>query len=140
MFVHFFLCPYLSFDSYNSLIGLSSFPALYSFHRRMNIHFPGRGGNFPSSLHLLPPSTNPKVKCLIGIHNSSMVNIIISGQTMKMVGIWLRSQVFAHGQLYVACSRVGSPRHLKFAVYKKSDGNDEKATNIVFNEVLLNNQ
>ena len=136
MFVHCFVCPYLSFDSYNFLIGLSSFPALYSFHKRMNIHFPGRGGNFPSSLHLLPPSTNPKVKCLIGIHNSSMVNIIISGQTMKMVGIWLRSQVFAHGQLYVACSRVGKPSGLKFAVMKKGKGPIEPTVNVVYKEVL----
>ena len=67
-------------------------------------------------------------------------NIFLLGQTLKSVGIWMRTQPFTHGQLYVACSRVGSPRHLKFAVYKKSDGNDEKATNIVFNEVLLNNQ
>ena len=51
-----------------------------------------------------------------------MVNVIISGQTMKIVGIWLRSQVFAHGQLYVACSRVGNPSGLKFAVMKKSKG------------------
>ena len=54
----------LIFDYYNSL---SSFLALYSFHRSMKIPFPDRGGNFLSSQLLPQPSTNPKVKFLIGI-------------------------------------------------------------------------
>ena len=29
----------------------------------------------------------------------------LSGQTMKYVGLWLRTPIFTHGQLYVACSR-----------------------------------
>ena len=28
----------------------------------------------------------------------------------------MRSEVFTHGQLYVACSRVGSPESLRFAL------------------------
>ena len=67
-----------------------------------------------------------------------MANVIISGQTMKIVGIWLRSQVFAHGQLYVACSRVGNPSGLKFAVMKKSKGPIEPTVNVVYKEVLTN--
>ena len=49
-------------------------------------------------------------------------------------------QVFTHGQLYVACSRVGDPRRLKFALMKsKEDGQRiETATNVVYKEVLLN--
>ena len=31
------------------------------------------------------------------------------GDTLKMVGIWLPQEVFGHGQLYVAASRVGAP-------------------------------
>ena len=31
------------------------------------------------------------------------------GDTLKMIGIWLPQPVFAHGQLYVAPSRVGAP-------------------------------
>jgi len=54
-----------------------------------------------------------------------------------MAGIWLRSPIFTHGQLYVACSRVGKPQNLKFAIKKKPDGRKEAATNIVFTEVLL---
>ena len=59
------------------------------------------------------------------------------GQTLKYAGLWLRSQVFTHGQLYVACSRVGSPDRLKFAIKRTKDGVVEETPNIVFKEVLL---
>ena len=61
----------------------------------------------------------------------------IIGQTLKYAGLWLRSQVFTHGQLYVACSRVGSPDRIKFAVKKSKDGAIKEIPNIVFKEVLL---
>ena len=35
------------------------------------------------------------------------------GQTLGFVGICLKDQVFSHGQLYVALSRVGSPQQLR---------------------------
>jgi hypothetical protein len=56
------------------------------------------------------------------------------GQTLKFAGVWLRGQVFTHGQLYVACSRVSSPSNLKFALMQDLRGT---AVNIVFKEVLL---
>ena len=59
-----------------------------------------------------------------------------SGQTLKQVGIWLRSDVFTHGQLYVACSRVGKPEALKFAIKKEAKKNKDVA-NVVFKEILL---
>ena len=59
------------------------------------------------------------------------------GQTLKMAGIWLRTQVFTHGQLYVACSRVGSRDRLRFAVRVTDNGEAEKIPNVVFKEVLL---
>lgn len=34
------------------------------------------------------------------------------GQTLKVVGLNLTNQCFSHGQLYVACSRVGTPKNL----------------------------
>ena len=34
------------------------------------------------------------------------------GQSLKVAGIDLQTPCFAHGQLYVACSRVGSPKNL----------------------------
>ena len=66
------------------------------------------------------------------------MNVFSIGQTLKHVGVWLRSQVFTHGQLYVAISRVGKPESLKFAVIEK-DGVVEDIPNVVFKEVLLNN-
>ena len=59
------------------------------------------------------------------------------GQTLKHAGVWLRGQVFAHGQLYVACSRVSSPADLKFALVRDADRQQCSAVNIVFEEVLL---
>ena len=56
------------------------------------------------------------------------------GQTLKYVGVWLRGQVFTHGQLYVACSRVSAPSDLKFAIMQEQKGT---AQNVVFKEVLL---
>ena len=61
------------------------------------------------------------------------------GQTLKHAGIWLRGQVFTHGQLYVACSRVGSPENLKFAVMREPHSQHATAVNIVYEEVLLSN-
>ena len=60
------------------------------------------------------------------------------GQTLKFAGVWLRGQVFTHGQLYVACSRVGSPANLRFALQRDPNKESYEATNIVFQEVLLN--
>ena len=61
---------------------------------------------------------------------------VYEGQTLKHVGIWLRSDIFTHGQLYVASSRVGKPEALKFAVRTEGDRNKE-ISNVVFKEVLL---
>ena len=58
------------------------------------------------------------------------------GQTLQNVGIWLNDNCFAHGQLYVAVSRVGSPSKLKFAV-RKSEGN-YTTRNVVLKDVFRN--
>ena len=59
------------------------------------------------------------------------------GQTLKFAGIWLRTQVFTHGQLYVACSRVSSPNNLRFALMCEQNKQQCSADNIVYQEVLL---
>ncbi|UYV76501.1 hypothetical protein LAZ67_14000767 [Cordylochernes scorpioides] len=40
------------------------------------------------------------------------------GQSLKIAGIDLKQPCFSHGQLYVACSRVGSGRNLCFGSRK----------------------
>ena len=62
------------------------------------------------------------------------------GQTLKFVGVWLRGQVFTHGQLYVACSRVSSPSNLRFALQRLPKQEKFTATNIVFKEILLSSR
>lgn len=52
------------------------------------------------------------------------------GQTFDKVGLFLEKQVFTHGQLYVACSRVRKFEKLK--IFAKT----KLITNIVFKEVL----
>ena len=59
------------------------------------------------------------------------------GQTLKYAGVWLRGDVFTHGQLYVACSRVSSPENLRFALMRDCTKPQLTAVNVVFKEVLL---
>lgn len=57
------------------------------------------------------------------------------GQSVKYVGVDLRSPVFTHGQLYVALSRATSGRHIRVVL---PDGNTTNTTtNIVYPEVLV---
>ena len=58
------------------------------------------------------------------------------GQTMKTIGVWLPDPIFSHGQLYVACSRVGAPEKLKFAIKPEDPRRPLYTRNIVYMEVL----
>ena len=53
------------------------------------------------------------------------------GQTMQMAGLYLRPEVFTHGQMYVAFSRVRQPTDLKIAAM------EDYVQNIVFKDVLI---
>jgi hypothetical protein len=57
------------------------------------------------------------------------------GQSVKHVGLDLRSPVFTHGQFYVGVSRVTSWQNIK-VIWDEREG-EAKTKNIVFNEVLL---
>ena len=57
------------------------------------------------------------------------------GQTMKRIGIDLRKDVFTHGQLYVAISRVKSREGLKVFV-DRQNMNSNKVKNYVFREIF----
>ena len=59
------------------------------------------------------------------------------GQTLSKVGVWLPSPVFSHGQLYVACSRVGNPDNLHIAIKQELGQQMNQTDNVVFKEVLL---
>ena len=56
------------------------------------------------------------------------------GQSVKYVGLDLHIHVFAHGQLYVALSRVTSKQNLK--VLLPHDNLDSKMNNVVYEEAL----
>ena len=58
------------------------------------------------------------------------------GQTLERVGIFLAAQCFAHGQLYVAASRVGHPDRLRFAVLPDEETGKFLMRNIVYREAL----
>jgi hypothetical protein len=57
------------------------------------------------------------------------------GQSVKYVGLDLRTSVFAHGQLYVAFSRVIARRNLK--VLLAEDNVQSSTRNVVYDEALL---
>jgi hypothetical protein len=62
------------------------------------------------------------------------------GLTLKQVGLHLATQVFSHGQLYVALSRVGKPEAI--TVYQPDnlrDGDQDPLAvkNCVFTDALL---
>ena len=62
------------------------------------------------------------------------------GQTFERVGAFLKTPVFTHGQLYVACSRVRSVDNLFIQIVCNESqgtvGSETITDNIVFPEVL----
>jgi ATP-dependent DNA helicase PIF1 len=61
------------------------------------------------------------------------------GQTLKQAGVFLQEPVFAHGQLYVAASRVSHPQNIRFALTPEQSPSwplHYRTRNIVYKEVL----
>lgn len=58
------------------------------------------------------------------------------GQTLKKIGVDLRRDVFTHGQLYVALSRVRSEQGIKVFVHQSTLENNNKVKNFVFKEIF----
>ncbi len=64
--------------------------------------------------------------------------------TPKKMGMYLNEPVFSHGQLYVACGRVGSEDHLSILVVSgRNQGTFDNfvgtyTRNVVWNEVFSN--
>ena len=55
------------------------------------------------------------------------------GQTLDKVGLYLKSEVFSHGQLYVAMSRVRKMADFKVCSLCPDPNN---VTNVVYSEVF----
>ena len=61
------------------------------------------------------------------------------GQSLRHVGLYLPNPVFAHGQLYVACSRVTHPSGLKIMIIRDEEDDAQAynlTRNVVYTEVL----
>lgn len=54
------------------------------------------------------------------------------GQTFKVIGVDLRSEVFSHGQLYVGLSRIGSAKDQTILIHDESN----RTRNVVFKEIF----
>lgn len=60
------------------------------------------------------------------------------GQLLSHVNLFLKKSVFAHGQLYVALSRVTNRKGLKILAYDEDGKITGKVKNIVYKEVFHN--
>ena len=60
------------------------------------------------------------------------------GQSLNKVGLYLEDEIFNHGQLYVALSRVTSPKGLHILIHDSINKYPNYVKNIVYKEVLHN--
>jgi ATP-dependent DNA helicase PIF1 len=60
------------------------------------------------------------------------------GQSLDYVGLYLPRDVFSHGQVYVAVSRVKSKKGIKILIHDDTNGTKTSTTNVVYKEVFNN--
>ncbi|XP_058751157.1 uncharacterized protein LOC131624213 [Vicia villosa] len=60
------------------------------------------------------------------------------GQSLDTVGLYLPRDVFTHGQIYVALSRVTTKQGIKILIYDQNDQSKSTTTNVVYKEVFNN--
>ncbi|XP_058762907.1 uncharacterized protein LOC131636298 [Vicia villosa] len=60
------------------------------------------------------------------------------GQSLDTVGLYFPRDIFTHGQIYVALSRVTTKQGIKILVYDEIDKLKSTATNVVYKEVFHN--
>jgi replication factor A1 len=58
------------------------------------------------------------------------------GQTLDFVGLYLKTPVFSHGQLYVVVSRVISRQSLKILIVNEDGTCGSQTKNVVYPEVF----
>jgi len=58
------------------------------------------------------------------------------GQSLDWVGLYLPKDVFSHGQIYVALSRVTSKKGIKILVHDEKKISKDLTTNVVYKEVF----
>ncbi|XP_058742091.1 uncharacterized protein LOC131614535 [Vicia villosa] len=60
------------------------------------------------------------------------------GQSLDKVGLFLPRDVFTHGQIYVALSRVTTKQGIKILVYDENDRLKSTTANVVYKEIFNN--
>ena len=60
------------------------------------------------------------------------------GQSLNKIGIYLEDEIFTHGQLYVALSRVTTPEGLHILIHNLNFKYRNHIKNIVYKEILHN--
>ncbi|XP_045822310.1 ATP-dependent DNA helicase PIF1-like [Trifolium pratense] len=60
------------------------------------------------------------------------------GQSLDYVGLYLPKDVFSHGQIYVAVSRVKSKKGIKILIHDETKQAKTSTTNVVYKEVFHN--
>ena len=59
-------------------------------------------------------------------------------QSLNNIGIYLEDEVFTHGQLYVALSRVTTPEGLHILIHNSNHKYPNHIRNIIYKEILHN--